>query len=63
MSDFATQHTDNMRVAQAHIHDGDARYYVQTANGYVVRGPFPTRETAEVALDNLRERVREELAE
>lgn len=63
MSDFATQHTDAMRVSQAQIHAGDARYYIVTANGFVVRGPFPTRETAEVALENLRNRVAEELTE
>jgi hypothetical protein len=57
------QHLDAMRVAQSRIHKGDCRFYVQTANGHVVAGPYSERAWAEEKLDEMRAGVLEELAE
>lgn len=61
--DAVRQHAENMRVAQSRIHAGDARYYIETANGYVVRGPFLAgpegREQAEQALEQRRQWAQE----
>jgi len=51
-------HVANMKVAQAKIDAGDIRWYVTTANGYVVRGPFEKRSLAETNLKMIREWAR-----
>lgn len=56
-------HVNAMQVRQAKIHLGDARYYVVTANGFVVRGPYERRKKAERSLEDLRRGVAEEMAE
>jgi hypothetical protein len=54
---------ENMRVAQSRIYVGDVRWFVTSANGWVVRGPFETRAEAQDALDTIRELAFEEDAE
>ena len=49
------QHLANMRVAQAKIDEGDTKFYVTTANGHVVKGPFLERSEAEAELERLRQ--------
>jgi hypothetical protein len=56
-----------MTTKQARIHLGDVRWFVTSANGWVVRGPFDTREQVKDALADIRrlayEEHDEELAE
>lgn len=53
-------HLQNMSVRQSRIFKGDTRFYVQTANGWVVRGPFDKRDDARAALELIREQAWEE---
>lgn len=57
------QHVENMTVRQSRIHEGNTHWYIETANGYIVRGPYRERAQAEGALAQVRERAREELEE
>lgn len=62
-------YVENMRVAQAKISEGDVRWYVVNAANHVVRGPFTdngdvtSRELADGALKNIRDRALEEAAD
>lgn len=53
-------HLEGMRVAQSRIAQGDVRWFVQTANGWVVRGPFDKRDDAHDALGEIRRLAWEE---
>lgn len=56
-------HVENMRVAQAKIHLGDARWYVITANHAVVGGPYDRRSRADEKLGQIREQAHIEARE
>ena len=49
----------NQRV----VRGTDRKWYIFAANGFQVRGPFPSRELAEVALKNRIRQVERELQE
>ena len=63
MSGPDLNHVANMRVAQAKIWAGDTRWYVVTANGYIVRGPHPERAESERHLTEIRQFAYDEARE
>ena len=57
------QHVEAMRVGQTKIHLGDPRWYVQTANNWVVRGPYEDKDEAVRNLQEIRDYAYEEARE
>lgn len=56
-------HVENMRVAQAKVHEGDARWYVTTANGALVSDGYHLRGSADQKLEDIRRRAYAEAKE
>ena len=60
MNEEGLTHLENMTTKQARVHLGDVRWYVTTANNWVVRVPFDKRDEAKDALAEIRKQAFEE---
>lgn len=60
MNQEGLNYLDNLSVRQSRIHKGDVRWFVQSANGWVIRGPKDTRGEAQAELDEIRQLAWEE---
>lgn len=55
LSNDQRQLVENLRTAQSRIYHGDVNWYVTNASGWVIRGPYETREEAREQLKDIQE--------